>query len=58
MKVDKLVKLCMMLAMLTIVFGVCASGGYGQETSTTDDTIAAPQENPFGDQTDTAFAQI
>jgi hypothetical protein len=50
MKVDKLVKLCMMLAMLTIVFGVCASGGYGQETSTTDDTIAAPQENPFGDQ--------
>jgi hypothetical protein len=37
----------MMVAVVAIVFGVYASSSYGQETSTAD---AAPQENPFGDQ--------
>jgi hypothetical protein len=40
MKMNRLVKFCMMVAMIAIVFGVYASNSYGQETSTTDETIA------------------
>jgi hypothetical protein len=39
MKMNKLVKLCMMMAVVAIVFG-CVPRSYGQETSTTDESIA------------------
>jgi len=40
MKINKLVKICVMLAVVAIVFGAHASSSYGQETSTTDGTTA------------------
>jgi hypothetical protein len=48
MKMGKLVKLCMTVPVIAIVFGVYASSSYGQETSTTDDTMthANPPSTP------------
>jgi hypothetical protein len=46
MKMNKLIKLCMMVAVVAIVFGVYASTSYGQETSTTDETIAPTNPLP------------
>ena len=46
MKMNKLVKICMMVAIVTIVFGVYASSSYGQETQTTDDSTAPANALP------------
>jgi hypothetical protein len=46
MKMNKLVKLCMMVAVITIVFGVYAASSYGQETSSTDDTMVPVNVQP------------
>jgi hypothetical protein len=40
MKMSKFVKVCMMMAVVAMVFGVYASSSYGQEASTTDETMA------------------
>jgi hypothetical protein len=46
MKMNTLVKICMMVAVVAIVFGLHASSGYGQEISTTDDIIAPANPVP------------
>jgi hypothetical protein len=46
MKMNKLVKLCKMVGVVAIVFGMYASNSYGQETSTTDDTMAPANPLP------------
>jgi hypothetical protein len=46
MKMSKLVKVCMMMAVVAMVFGVYASNSYGQETSATDDTTAPANPLP------------
>jgi hypothetical protein len=40
MKMHRFVRVCMMVAVVAILFGLYTSSSYGQETSTTDDTIA------------------
>jgi hypothetical protein len=46
MKMNKLAKPYMMMAVVAIVFGVYASTSYGQETSATDDRIAPANPLP------------
>jgi hypothetical protein len=47
MKMNKIDKLCMMVAVIAIVFGVAASSSYGQETSSTDDSTAPANTVPL-----------
>jgi hypothetical protein len=46
MKINALVKSCMTVTVAALVLGVYASNSYGQETSTTDDTVAPANPVP------------
>jgi hypothetical protein len=46
MKMDKLVRLCVMVTVVAIIFGAYASNSYGQETSTTNESTAPANPLP------------